>query len=1491
MVKKHGPNFWLPPLLLNSTSLTAWVFVQMRKTRCCCVEEKKLSATLRSEFLYLVRCPRDAMKHVAGSLIGEIRYQQKNGHQSTCTAPFLMRFVLGCRELSQLLHGVFRFHVRPETADQQASSRINFTGMLGGKGFAHTVNRRSGKSSKSGSDCSRAINGAKLTFAKLFAEMFWITLVAAMVAATHAASSNIICSDFGKGGGGGGFGGYYQRMAPANCRGRHGDMANWRPTFRSARSMGGACKAGFSKYKGKCYKYMEDWGHDITFRKAETLCNLYGGHVYVPNDKAEHRFVETKQVTPHHTWHWLGIWCFPKGGESRNPAEFYTVTGEDMRVIQKKLNAKTDPIDNHNRPCLLWHPRHGRSLNWHHKHGHEGHRTIYIVINCCFTNCLMKLLLVLVLFGAAYAASKTTSETVICSDYRAGGAAGGGGGGGQAGYYVRPVPAHCRARHVGNFRPNHRINNRRSSCPGGWKKFRNACYYDRRRHGHCNFRDCENWCNGQSAHIMVPNDRLEYMFVEAAVMRHNEWYWTGFFCADQGNSHQIDQFYTVTGASSNIICSVFGKGGGFGGYYQRMAPANCRGRHGDMANWRPTFRSARSMGGACKAGFSKYKGKCYKYMEDWGHDITFRKAETLCNLYGGHVYVPNDKAEHRFIETKQVTPHHTWHWLGIWCFPKGGESRNPAEFYTVTGEDMRVIQKKLNAKTDPIDNHNRPCLLFHPRHGRSLHWHHKHGHEGHRTIYIVINCCFTNCLMKLLLVLVLFGAAYAASKTTSETVICSDYRAGGAAGGGGGGGQAGYYVRPVPAHCRARHVGNFRPNHRINNRRSSCPGGWKKFRNACYYDRRRHGHCNFRDCENWCNGQSAHIMVPNDRLEYMFVEAAVMRHNEWYWTGFFCADQGNSHQIDQFYTVTGEDTRIIAKKIKAITEHPIDRDNHPCMMSHRHGLKKNSVRVSRYVCILEHQPVDIQGQRVSGWCSRFWGALFYLYGGHVYVPNDKAEHRFVETKQVTPHHTWHWLGIWCFPKGGESRNPAEFYTVTGEDMRVIQKKLNAKTDPIDNHNRPCLLFHPRHGRSLHWHHKHGHEVSIKFVNTMKILMKLLLVLVLFGAAYAASKTTSETVICSDYRAGGAVGGGGACGGGGGGGQAGYYVRPVPAHCRARHVGNFRPNHRINNRRSSCPGGWKKFRNACYYDRRRHGHCNFRDCENWCNGQSAHIMVPNDRLEYMFVEAAVMRHNEWYWTGFFCADQGNSHQIDQFYTVTGEDTRIIAKQLKAITEHPIDRDNHPCMMSHRHGLKKNSVRVSRYVCILEHQPVDIQGQRVSGWCSRFWRFTGRNPFPRASHLNKNRFLPNICMVRITTNCWASWSSGKVEKNEDSFSTSTITVLSETRVVSYCEPNGFWKEGKNQDTSCKVRITTNCWASWSSGKVEKNEDSFSTSTITVLSETRVVSHCEPNGFWKEGKIKILRVRNRPKQADNQNSLFRSRDCLSANQGPLFPDSVGS
>ena len=43
------------------------------------------------------------------------------------------------------------------------------------------------------------------------------------------------------------------------------------------------------------------------------------------------------------------------------------------------------------------------------------------------------------------------SSAVICSNYPRGG------GDGVNGYYVRPIPKHCHARHLGRWRPTFRI--------------------------------------------------------------------------------------------------------------------------------------------------------------------------------------------------------------------------------------------------------------------------------------------------------------------------------------------------------------------------------------------------------------------------------------------------------------------------------------------------------------------------------------------------------------------------------------------------------------------------------------------------------------------------------------------------------------------------------------------------------------------------------------------------------------------------------------------------------------------------------------------------------------------------------------------------------------------------------------------------------------------------------------------------------------------------
>eukprot|EP00116_Pleurobrachia_bachei_P007280 sb/3467542/ len=48
---------------------------------------------------------------------------------------------------------------------------------------------------------------------------------------------------------------------------------------------------------------------------------------------------------------------------------------------------------------------------------------------------------------------------------------------------------------------------------------------------------------------------------------------------------------------------------------------------------------------------------------------------------------------------------------------------------------------------------------------------------------------------------------------------------------------------------------------------------------------------------------------------------------------------------------------------------------------------------------------------------------------------------------------------------------------------------------------------------------------------------------------------------------------------------------------------------------------------------------------------------------------------------------------------------------------------------------------------------------------------------------------------------------------------------------------------------------------------------------------------SGKWVENVLQCVSGTDRNKQTTNHNSLFRSRDWLSANQGPVFADSVGS
>merc|ERR1712093_723848 len=154
----------------------------------------------------------------------------------------------------------------------------------------------------------------------------------------------------------------------------------------------------------------------------------------------------------------------------------------------------------------------------------------------------------------------------------------------------------------------------------------------------------------------------------------------------------------------------------------------------------------------------------------------------------------------------------------------------------------------------------------------------------------------------------------------------------------GGGGLGGYYVRPLPGNCRGRHgnIANWKPTFKVNNPVSRCPGGWKKYKGACYYDRRQQGHLSYRQGEDWCNQHQAHIFVPNNREEYLWVEQQVMTHNEWYFMGFFCAKSG-TRDMNQVYSNTRENVPEIQKKLNVQLAHPIDEHNTPCMMSHRNN--------------------------------------------------------------------------------------------------------------------------------------------------------------------------------------------------------------------------------------------------------------------------------------------------------------------------------------------------------------------------------------------------------------------------------------------------------------------------------------------------------------------------------------------------------------------------
>merc|ERR1711988_1086875 len=117
---------------------------------------------------------------------------------------------------------------------------------------------------------------------------------------------------------------------------------------------------------------------------------------------------------------------------------------------------------------------------------------------------------------AAIIGLASAAETAFCTNGQKDVPPVEGGGGGLGGYYVRPLPGNCRGRHgsIANWKPTFKITNPMERCRNEWKKYKGACYYDRRRQGDQAYRPGEEFCNQNQAHIFVPNNREEYLWVE-----------------------------------------------------------------------------------------------------------------------------------------------------------------------------------------------------------------------------------------------------------------------------------------------------------------------------------------------------------------------------------------------------------------------------------------------------------------------------------------------------------------------------------------------------------------------------------------------------------------------------------------------------------------------------------------------------------------------------------------------------------------------------------------------------------------------------------------------------------------------------------------------------------------------------------------------------------------------------------------------------------------
>lgn len=200
--------------------------------------------------------------------------------------------------------------------------------------------------------------------------MFWPTLLVSLIGFTSAA---LICSDFGT------YNDrtYYTKVVPETCKGHHGPVRGWRPTYRITEKYT-KCPSGWKEYNSHCYWSVKE-RENRNFMEHEQLCNTYKAHIWFPNTKAEADWVNDN-IMRNNEWHWVGIFCSGDLGKTQNVSEMRLVSGEDLSEINKNLNARMEGghwIHQFDHNCAM--NKHN-DPNWrtkfHHQGCHEGRRGI-----------------------------------------------------------------------------------------------------------------------------------------------------------------------------------------------------------------------------------------------------------------------------------------------------------------------------------------------------------------------------------------------------------------------------------------------------------------------------------------------------------------------------------------------------------------------------------------------------------------------------------------------------------------------------------------------------------------------------------------------------------------------------------------------------------------------------------------------------------------------------------------------------------------------------------------------------------------------------------------------------------------------------------------------------------------------------------------------------------------------------------------------------------